>query len=293
MPGNIRKVRGEAVAEKGERLDSAEAPVTVDADKAMVHVSKSLFTSTEYQAVRRYDGQTRDWLMRRALPSYFREGFYLLPLAILDEVDRDLEARRQTRQRLIDAFLDTYDAKVLEARSRLRELFSEADYPSRTAIAGSFRWEVRYLTFNVPQTLEGVSQAVFEREKAKAEQLWQRATEDIHQALRDGMAALVTRMVERLTPGPDGKPLQFRESLVTAMDEFLRYFKARNLSDDQELNALVEKAQQVMKGVDITALRKNADVRETVRDGFARIQTLMDSMAMTRPPRGIRFDDEE
>lgn len=287
-PGNLRKVRGAEVVETGEALS---APVTVDADKTLVHVSKYLFESGAYRAVLRYDGQTRDWLVRRALPSYFREGFYLLPLALLEEVDADLAARQRQRQTLIEAFLSDYETTVEDAKARLRGLFNPADYLTRDALAAAFRFEVSYLTLEVPQTLEGVSPALFQRERDKAEALWTEAAEAIQQALRTSMAELVAHMVDRLSAGADGKPKQFRPSLVTNMEEFLRYFQARNLTNDEDLAALVDKAQLVMKGVDIKALRQNADVRDRVREGFARLQSVMDRMTMVRPSRGITFED--
>jgi len=288
-PGNLRKVRGAEVVETGEALT---APVTVDADKAMVHVSKYLFESDAYQAVLRYDGQTRNWLARRALPSYFREGFYLLPLALLEEVDADLQARQRQRQTLIEAFLATYEAKVEDAKIRLRGLFNPADYPDRAKIASAFRFETSYLTLEVPQTLAGVSPALFQRERDKAEAMWTQAAEEIQRALRQGFAGLVTHMIDRLTPGPDGKAKMFKESLVTNMEEFLTYFKARNLTNDEDLAALVDRAQQVMKGVDPQALKRNADVRDTVRDGFSRLQTFMEQMVLLKPTRAISFDDD-
>jgi hypothetical protein len=160
-------------------------------------------------------------------------------------------------------------------------------------MAGAFRFEVRYLTVSVPPTLEGVSAELFARERAKAEAQWAEAAEAIQQALRESMGALVTRMVDRLTPDPDGKPKGFRAGLITAMEEFLQFFKARNLTDDAALAALVDKARLVMKGVDLRAIRQSSEVRETVRDGFTRIQRVMDQMVMTRPTRGIRFEEED
>jgi hypothetical protein len=82
-PGNRRTVKGAEVEEVDPLatgngpttvpipwVASARAGILVNADKAMVHVSKSLFESDAYKAVRRYDHQTREWLSRRALPSY-------------------------------------------------------------------------------------------------------------------------------------------------------------------------------------------------------------------------------
>jgi hypothetical protein len=90
----------------------------------------------------------------------------------------------------------------------------------------------------------------------------------IQQTLRQGLYELVGRMVDRLT-GDNGRPRVFWDSLVSNLDNFLQVFDARNLSNDEDLAALVERCRELMTGVEPKNLRRDAALREAVQRGFS------------------------
>ena len=123
----------------GNRRKVPTALVTVDADPDAVHVGKELLESPELKAIQSEDDEIRRWIYGRSLPSFgtLRDGVYRVPLALVDDVDEELEAFRQRRQVLIDKFLERYPAMVNEAVARLGLEFCEGQR--------HYKWYGRYM----------------------------------------------------------------------------------------------------------------------------------------------------
>jgi len=265
--------------------------VEVHADKSMVRVNKSLLDSPEYDAIRTHDGKTRQWLYGRALPSMFKEGVFRVPNTLIVEVDEYLARRRTQREQLVNEFRRSYGSRVAEALDRLGELANSNDYLDEDEAASKFGLSWKYVSFNTPDTLKNLKAGLFERERAKIEKMMAEATEEIRSVLRAQMSALVKRMVTQLTPSADGKRKKIYDSLIGNIDEFLSNFSARNLADDGELQALVSKARNVLKGVDPAVLRSDDDARKEVAKGFTQIDKQLSEMIITTPSRRFDFAD--
>ncbi len=276
--GNARKV--------------STSKITVDADKSMLHVSKNLLDSPEYDAIKTHDGKTRAWLYTRALPSLFKEGVYRVPNKLVTDLDDYLTVRAAERTELVNEFKKSYEMRVRQALTRLNGLANPRDYLTADEAASRFGLEWRYVTFATPDALKNLKEGLFEREREKLAELVKQANEEIRTVLRVQMQALVQRMVTQLQPSKDGKKKKIYDSLVGNVEDFLETFSARNLADDTELQALVTKARQTLNGVDADLLRANGSgmnlVKDSVRDGFTQISKQLDTMIVDKPAR--RFD---
>jgi hypothetical protein len=275
----------------GTRRKVPATSVQVDADKDMLHVSKAILESDELDAIKTLDGEMRTWLGKRALPSPFRRGTFLIPLDLVEQVDGKIVEYQEKRRFLTDAFLAVYDKSVEDAKRRLNGLFDAADYPRADKVRASFCVGVQYLAFGVPEKLEGIRKDLFEREKAKAEAQWKDAADEVRQALRAMLAELVDHMVERLHGNGDGKPKVFRDSLVENLSEYLELFDPRNITDDTQLAQLVERCRHTLDGVDADALRASDAIRTKVRLGMTQVQAVLDTMVVDRPARRILLED--
>lgn len=262
--------------------------VNVDADKSMLHMGKNLFASPEYDAIKTHDGKTRQWLYSRALPSLFKEGVYRVPNTLVVEVDDYLAKRAKERAELVDFFKRSYAMRVKEAKERLNGLFNPDDYYTADEAASRFGLEWRYVTFDTPNALKNLKDGLFEREKEKIAKMVEEANEEIRSVLRLQLSEMVKRMITQLTPRSDGKRKKVYDSLTGNIEDFLNTFNARNIADDTELQALVVKARNVLKGVDADMLRGEDFVRITVKDGFDKINKQLDTMIVDKPAR--RFD---
>ena len=277
----------------GNRRRVSSNRVEVDADRDAISVSKELLDSPEYEDIRSFDGMVRRWLYVRALPAVgLRSGTYRIPVALLEEVDGKLDEFDAERDTLVIKFCTVYEDQVAAARDRLRELYDEGDYSSALAMQAAFSFEFRYVSFAVPEELKSISIGLLRREQEKARLDIQSEAEEIKDALRASFAELLDHAVKRLGV-KDGKPLVFRDTMVTNIEEFLEYFGKRNVVGDSELADLVDKARLAMKGVDDAKdLRDNGALRGRVRSALGEIKQTMDDSLMVKPARRISFEDE-
>jgi hypothetical protein len=270
-----------------ENVEKSEQP-----DRDTLRVGKLILESAELDAIKEIDGKIRRYVYTRALPAdFFRSGVYLLPVDLLASVDDELRAFEARRAALVDAFVAVYPTLVDAAREKLRALYNPAEYPDVREVARMFSFTWRYVTFETPGKLKGVSRALFQREAEKMERDLQGAAESVRQALRVAMGDVVAEMVSKMTDQPNGKRQIFRDSSIARVQDFLETFAARNLTDDAALATLVEKAGKLVKGVTPDELRDDATLREEIRDGFTAIKSAIAPMLTSRPTRAIAFDE--
>lgn len=265
--------------------------VTTDADPEMLGLSKRLFDSDEFQRIGRIDSETRRYLKKRCLPSPLRAGIYLVPIPLVEQVDARLRHYFALRAEAIEGFLLTYPQSIDEARDRLNSQFDQSDYPDIEQLRAAFSAHSQYLTFGVPEQLASLNSDLFDRAKEEAAARWTEAADQIQLALRQAMQELVAHMVDRLTPGEDGKKKLFMSSTLENVTDFLETFKARNITDDHELESLVTQAQAVLAGADVDAIRKNENFRAELREQFAQVQESLDRMVTVAPSRKFYFDE--
>jgi len=275
--GNTRKV--------------STAQIEADADKDLLRVSKQLVDSAELKAITRFDGEIRRFLYNICLP--FEIGIHLLPIAALQTVEHRLRLFAEDRRQLVHAFLSAYPSLCQDAAKRLRGLYNPADYPPPEDVAREFGFSWQYVSFGVPDQLKGISGEIWEQEREKAAQRMAEASAEIQLVLRESMSKLVQHMADRLKEGADGKPLRFKETTVSNLVEFLTNFEFRNVTDDNELQALVAQARELLHGVSADDLRTTSDLRTRVQQGMAGIASQLDTMLTRTGGRKFRFDEEE
>lgn len=278
--GNRRKVK---VAE-------LKPGIEVDADS--VNVSKELLECEEYDAIRQADGSIRRYLERRTSgPALFRSGVYMLSYDILTEVDQELQLRLRERENvLVPAFIAKYEDAKGTAKARLGPLYSDADYPPVETVAAAFTASTRIFTIGAAEKLKSIRADIFQREQEKAAAQWTEVLSESRNVLRAEFSDLVTHLTERLEPGTDGKKKRFNASLVENLDEFLRTFNARDIVNDADLKAVVEKARAALAGVTPERIRDSRFTRQAVADAFTQIKETVDGLVET-PTRRFDFDE--
>lgn len=276
----------------GNSRKVSNSSVQVDADKDLISVSKKLLDSPELDAIRKLDGEIRKYRDKLCLPSMLKSGIYLLPIVLVPEVEEKLRDFRQRRFTLVQDFLASYSQRMEEAALRLREVFNPQDYRSSERVRAAFTFDWQYVTFSTPGKLKEISAAFFEQEQQKMVAKVAEATGEVRQVLRAAMQEMVSHMVERLTPGEDGKTKTFHKTSVENLMEFMRTFDARNITDDAQLKALVDQAGALLEGINPKALRDNDSLRAGVQSSLAEIKTALDTMIVEGGNRLISFDEE-
>src|SRR2546426_339664 len=103
--GNRRHVRDEDIGERADDAEydvSADRPVLIQAARRALNVTKRLLDSAELRAITNLDTESRRYLDTVCLPSSFREGVYLLPIPLIDQVDCRLQEFAARRLELVD-----------------------------------------------------------------------------------------------------------------------------------------------------------------------------------------------
>ena len=273
--GNTRKV--------------SNSQVEVDTDKSLLLISKHLLDSKELRTIANFDGEIRRYLYDTCLP--FEAGIHLCPLALLEQMEGK-RAFAAGRMELIEAFLTAYPALCQDAAKRLRSLHNPTDYPPVEYVAQQFTLIWQYISFSVPDQLREISSKIWHDEREKAAEMMAEAGREIQQVLRTAMAELVKHMRDRLKDGPEGKPLRFKETTVSNLVDFLGTFDFRNVTDDAELKALVEKARAMLAGVSADDLRTTSGLRAKVQQEMADMAAELDTMIVKKPGRKFRFNEE-
>lgn len=269
-----------------------EGAVQTDSDDDRIGANKKLMRCPEVTAITSAQTQLRNWIRKRTVPSPIREGMLLVPNSIVPEVDAMLvKAEAELEGKLTEDFLRVYDAVIEADREALKSNFNRADYKTPEEIRARLRNEWSYLQFDVPT---GLPSGMLEREQEKARAKLAETTDTIQQVLRSEMAKLVNHAVKALTEKKsDGKAKTFQRTTIDNIKEFLTLFRDRNITDDQELDALVAKAQSILEGVDPADLRTKEPIRDSVTKGFSTIKDELDKMMVAAGSRRIVFDEEE
>ena len=277
MLGTTRKVSGNDVLE-------------TDADMSLLKVSKTLLNSPELGAIKKADGAMRKWLYNTCLP--FDMGIMLLPIGLVEKAEERMTQYRGQREELVDKFIAAYPALCEQAIKQLGSLYMASEYPTVDKIRAKFSFDWQYVRFSVPGHLKNISAVLFETEKEKYAAKLKVAQEEITAVMRESMLKLVSHLQERLKSTDDGKAKILKESAVKNLTEFLESFDLRNVTDDSDLEELVNKARGLVTGRDASQLRNSDELRTKVLSGLDSIMDSLSGLVEEKPGRKFKEEDE-
>lgn len=305
-PGNRRKV--------DEGTAHVEATDGADPSQDSVLVSKELFKSPIFKAIGQVSSQARAAARLYALSSgdYLAPGSYLVPVAAVDQIFAKLDELEKARLDAISRFLEAYPQIVSDAKARLGGLFCESDYPAAEVLREAFLVEGKAIRTrvrvrgSVPQ--KGISRTIYERELKNAENEVQGLMREVRDGLRAGLLKLVSDLVSKVKEGPgeDGKRFVVGPKL-DRVKSFLAALPLKDVTKDDELQSLAEKARAVLDGVDAEAIRDNEElavesgsggfsavkVRDRIVSELGDVAKTLDGLVEKKPTRKITFEEDE
>jgi hypothetical protein len=277
---------------RAKTIGSSELGMNTSADVGWLHHQKQLLDCQELKKIVGLDAQIDLFVKNHALPFIpLQKGFYILPVALFDTVENKLMEFKAERNKLIDDFIAVYDDAVLAAKDRLGNLFNAADYKTKEAVRQAFKFSWNYLQFGVSEKLNACNKEIVERKHAEYKAEIQEASQAIQQMLRTNMSTLVSHLADRLAIGDNGKKKVFRTSAIESLNEFFATFPARNLTDDVQLEALVNKAKALTNGLSPDEIRTNDSLRESLQTQFASIQEDLNKLVIDQPLRGLSLEE--
>ena len=231
---------------------------------------------------------------RYSLPSLFKRSMYLVPNELVLEVVKILEEHLTVkRPALVKKWADEeYEGAIAQAETSLGPLFNRADYLSKEAAIASFTYSYQWVEFGVSQALKKLDITIATREAEKQEKMWLDASEGMRSLLRASMADLVTSMVGKLQPTTsDGRKRGFRKDATKNIQDFIETFKARDLTEDGELQALVTKVKALADGIDPELIKSDDALRAQVQQSFEAVKVELDRLVIEAPSRHIVLED--
>jgi len=275
------------------KIKTAQLEAQADFEEDLVNASKKLFKCDEYQAIKSSEAEMRAFVNRKALPSYFQRGTYLVPNRSIPTVVEKLKEVKASRdEKLVPAFIARYDEIVAANMKAQGDLANPTDYESRDVVRAKFAMDWHWVRFSVAGSLEGIDAQLYEEEKQKAKATWTAAANEMVTLVRATFIEIIEHVLDRLSGGEDGKPKIFKNSLVENLNAFLSDFEERNdILDDEKLATLVNEMRQVMDGVDAEELRDSKRTRKQVVEKFTEVKKTLDAMMEEKPDRAFSFDN--
>ena len=179
-----------------------------------------------------------------------------------------------------------YDELRSAARDRLGDLFNASDYPP--SLVGAFAIEHDFPSVEPPPYLQQLSPELYRQECQRVQARFDEAVRMAEAAFLEELARLVEHLSERLTGEADGRPKVFRDSAVSNLVDFFQRFGQLNINSNDQLDELVQRAQQVVQGVRPQQLRDSQSMRQQVSTQLSSVQSALDGLLIDRPRRNIQ-----
>jgi len=266
--------------QKEEVGDTCGADVRfLTAGKKIIDIRHEAFrrlTSLRTRAVQFWRGLT--------LP-YVEPGVRLIRQA---DIEGFVETMQGFRRDLTGAEADlntVYETMKSDARRRLGRLYNAADYPPE--VRGLFAIDWDFPSVEPPSYLMRLKPDLYALEQRRVAERFEEAVRLAEEAFINEFAKLVSHLTERLGRGPDGEGKVFRDTAVRNLVDFFERFRALSVRSNEQLDALVDQARLVVRGVEPQNLRDHEGLRRRVASELSRVQTTLDGMLVDRPRRRI------
>lgn len=268
-----------------------QAAETFGADGSYMSAGKRLINTRhpKFRACTKIISQARCYWRTMTVP-FPTKGIRLLRKDLVESFDQTL---RKYRDELIEATRDLqeiYGELREEARERLGDLFDAGEYPAAVRDAFAIDWD--FPSVEPPDYLKELNPKLYAAEQEKVAARMEEAVRLAEEAFATELHELVAHLVDRLTgDGGDGKPKQLRETAVTNFGEFLERFQSLKVGNNAELDQLVERAAQIVGGVDVADLRKDAGMRRSIAEQMATVKEALDGLVVEKPIRHLELEE--
>jgi len=264
----------------------AEAAERFGAEGEFVSAGKKLLDTRHpaFRAVTQVRNQIVAYWRGTTLP-YPEPGVRLIRRPDITAFNERLSALRSDLQSAVTVLDDHYGELRVAARQRLGRLFNPSDYP--LSLRGLFDISWEFPSLEPAESLLHLSPELYRQECDRVRTRFQDAVALAEQAFTEELSKLVAHLGERLSGTDDGRPKIFRDSAVENLTEFFERFRQLSIGSSDELDALVNRAQRVVRGVEPQQLRDRTDLRQQIAGQLAGVQSQLEGLLVDRPRRAI------
>ena len=259
-----------------------------DANSSAGRYTKRLLPRAALAALNATMSETRTQHDAQSLP-WDDKGSRLLTVANYEQYTGIMDGLRERLVRQRARFIEDYDDYVEQARLDLGKLFRIEDYPSKDQLRD--RFSIRYRITPVPDADHFIARLASDDTERVKRDIESRIEEQLHDAVGDlyrRLAEAVERVSERLNEDEDGKPLVFRDTMISNIRDLVDVVPRLNIFGDQRLASLCEQVKDRIAGVEPDSLRPSRTFDPVARDRVKRdADALMEQFAgyFSPPPQ--------
>ena len=216
---------------------------------------------------------------------YVENGVRLIRQSDIEPFVHTLEGFRDELTQAENDLNIAYGEIKADARRRLGRLYNPADYPAEIRNLFGVEWD--FPSVEPPSYLMRIAPEVYEEERRRVAARFDEAVRLAEQAFATEFARLLAHLTARLADGENGQRQVFRDSAVNNLAEFFARFGDLNVRSNPELDALVEQAQAMVRGVTPQALRDSDALRQEVASAMAQVRQQVEALITDVPRRRL------
>jgi len=256
------------------------------AEHAAITASKRLLDPKHpaLATVTRIKGRVTKYWKAHSLP-FPEAGIRLIRHDQINTFDSLLGGFRSELNDAVEDLEQHYYEMRTAARVRLGSLYNASDYP--VTLVGAFGIEHSFPAIEAPDYLRQLNPQVYQQECDRVQAQFSEAVSMAEQMFFEQLAGLVDHLVDRVSGTDDGRPKTFRDSTIDNLNEFFDRFRQLNIGGNDELQQLVNRAQNIVRGVEPQQLRDNQSLRQHVATQMSTVQASLDGLLIDRPRRNI------
>ncbi len=271
-----------------DREASDHVAVHHDASTNVGRYNKRLLPKAALAALNATMSEARTRHYANSLP-WDDKGSRLLTVANYEQYTEIMDGLRERLVRQRARFIEDFDHYVKQARLDLGKLFRMEEYPSKEDLRGKF--SIRYRITPVPDSDHFIARLASDDTDRVKRDIERHIEEQLHDAVGDlyrRLAEAVERVSERLNEDGDGKPLVFRDTMISNIRDLVDVVPRLNIFGDQRLAHLCEQVKDRIAGVEPDSLRPSRTFDPVVRDRVKRdADALMEQFAGYFPAQPV------
>lgn len=268
----------------GEIMDTRFTTGDDAVDAGRLSVSKALLKAPELTSLmmhrRRFVKRLKEFTLPGGLLT-LAGGQYLVPVTFVARVKDMVDEYAEVREELLNKFEERYPDIVLDAQQHLGSLFEEEDYPEFQVIRDACGVYYRFVPNTAPEFLKQIDPELYEAEEERVLDACRYTAAKIQFANRWKYLKQVEHLADRLGADEQGNPKQLHTTVVESFREFLHNFRVFDLTDDEQLGALIKDASNVLGNNTAEALRNNGQLRDQVKQEFYRLRSAASELVKT------------
>jgi hypothetical protein len=251
---------------KKDRAASDDVTRMNHANMGVASVNKKLLGDCEeLVAIQKFGANVRSGHYAMTMP-WSDSGLRLLPTKQFFKYNEQITALRAEFDRLVEVFLSAYDWEVMQAQTKLGNLFIRDEYPTVESLRAKFGFRLNY----IPLPDAGDWRVDMEHEttaslKSQYAQFYQSQMEGAMRDVWERLHEHVTRFINQLGVDEDGKKGKIFQSTIDHVQSLTDMLGMTNFTNDPNLSLAEARLRAALRDVTQADLKNDEFLREDTK----------------------------